>query len=183
VGEYEDGPYGLAAYEDDFWSNEEMLEDVIDEYFEEAPTYIEYPQYSVRRGGIQFPTQDTLEASADTGEKMKTNTQLATEAEQLRAEAERLEQILAAREEYGDDPFKNGAVLKVDMKYRGTTRSYAYAVIKTAGKFWLSGKLARTGVATAEDAQPTGMTWEQFVGWLSQGDATVWQAGGLRQVL
>lgn len=112
---------------------------------------------------------------------MKTNEQLLTEAEQLREQALHLERVAAEREKYGTDPFKNGTVLKVDMKYRTGNRSYAYAVIKIAGRFYLSGKMG----AQPDDLRSAvgGMTWENFVAWLAQGDATVWRAKSLEQVL
>jgi hypothetical protein len=104
-----------------------------------------------------------------------------TQAEELRAEAERLEKIVTEREKYGADPFKNGTVLKVEMRYRtGSRRSFAYAVVKVAGKFYLTGKLIQARTTDSDAA--SGFTWEQFVAWLSQGDATVWQAKNLQQV-
>jgi len=121
------------------------------------------------------------------GQKMRTNEDLITEAENLRQQAERLEEIAAQRERYGEDPFRNGTVLKVDMKYRTGNRSYAYAVIKVGGKFYLSGRMSGPStmdlnvITTADHSR--GYTWEQFVAWLAQGDATVWQASGLKQVL
>jgi hypothetical protein len=112
---------------------------------------------------------------------MRNDQDILTQAEELRAEAERLEKIVAEREKYGADPFKNGTVLKVEMRYRtGTGRSFAYGVVKVAGKFYLTGKLINANTVGSDAAR--GFTWEQFVAWLSQGDATVWQAKSLTQV-
>jgi hypothetical protein len=109
---------------------------------------------------------------------MRTNEQLLAQAKAKREEAEQLERIASERDKYGEDSFKNGTVLKVDMKYRTGNRSYAYAVIKIAGRFYLSGQMG----ATTHDAND-GMTWDNFVAWLAQGDATVWRAKQLEQVL
>lgn len=164
-----------AAADDDLIYGIDHAEELVNTFFGRVPRSQLLSNISVRRGGIQWPTEDERQ-------KMKTNNELLSEAENLRLQAERLEQIAAQREKYGDDPFKNGAVLKVDMKYRDTHRTYAYGVVKTAGRFWLSGRLIpQTGV-TAVPIN-AGWTWEQFVAWLAQGDATVWRARGLEQVL
>jgi hypothetical protein len=128
----------------------------------------------IRRSGIRFPVQDR-------GEKMRTNDELIAEAENLRQQAERLEEIADQRGKYGTDPFKNGTVLKVDMKYRTGNRSYAYAVVKVGGRFYLSGRMS--GPSTISEPTGAGYSWDNFVAWLAQGDATVWQATGLKQVL
>jgi hypothetical protein len=154
MGEYEDGPYGLAQW------------DLI-------------PNISIRRGGIQFPMAEQIVLEMETD--MRTNEEILTEAENLRRQAERLEEIAAERGRYGADPFKNGTVLKVDMKYRTGNRSYAYAVIKVGGRFYLSGRMS--GPSTLDTPHSSGYTWDNFVAWLAQGDATVWQATGLKQVL
>jgi len=130
------------------------------------------PEIRVTRGGIQFPTKETA---------VQNDQDILTQAEELRAEADRLEKIVAEREKYGADPFKNGDVLKVDMRYRtGSRRSFAYGVVKVAGKFYLTGRLVNANTNGSDTAR--GFTWEQFVAWLSQGDATVWQARALKQV-
>lgn len=129
------------------------------------------PEIKINRGGIQFPQREN---------HMRSTEDILAEATAMREEAERLERMAEEREKYGADPFKNGTMLKVDMKYRTGNRSYAYAVIKIAGKFYLSGRL---GSNMSVDTRTGGMTWENFVAWLSQGDATVWQAGSLKQVL
>lgn len=119
-----------------------------------------------------------------TGGKMRTDQDLRTQAEELRAEAERLERIVAEREKYGEDPFKNGTVLKVDMKYRSGNRSYTYAVIKIGGRFYLSGRMMGQSTLTSVNTPTSaGYTWGNFVAWLAQGDATVWRAKSLEQVL
>lgn len=116
---------------------------------------------------------------------MRSNEDILAQAQSMREEADELERRVAERGRYGADPFKNGTVLKVDMKYRTGIRSYAYAVIKIGGKFYLSGKMGVSGdhnvVATADSSR--GYTWDNFVAWLAQGDATVWQATNLKQVL
>ena len=113
-------------------------------------------------------------------QSVRSTEDILAEATAMREEAERLERMAEEREKYGADPFKNGTMLKVDMKYRTGNRSYAYAVIKIAGKFYLSGRI---GSNMSVDTKTGGMTWDNFVAWLAQGDATVWQASGLRQVL
>ena len=163
-------------------------------YWENAEEYeAELEQYRTYSGGIQFPTASpavtgvgiTQPAGWAIRKKVKEtevrqSQDLLTEAEELRAKAAELENIAAEREKYGADPFKNGDVLKVDMRYRtGSRRSFAYGVIKVAGRFYLSGKLGQPSSVAAG----LGWDWEQFVAWLSQGDATVWQAKSLRQVL
>jgi len=140
---------------------------------------IDIPEIQVNRGGIRWPTQDE-------GEMMRTSQDLITEAENLRQQAERLEAIAEQRAKYGEDPFKNGTVLKVDMKYRTGNRSYAYAVIKVGGRFYLSGRMSAIGTGSSMPATSDasrGLTWENFVAWLAQGDATVWRARSLEQVL
>jgi hypothetical protein len=153
------------------------------------------PEISVKRGGIQWPhideSRNFVEKIAplwqikQEGQRMRATEDILAEAQSMRDEAARLEAIAEQRSKYGDDPFKNGTVLKVDMKYRTGNRSYAYAVIKVGGKFYLSGRMGVGGdvnvVATADSSR--GYTWDNFVAWLSQGDATVWQAGSLKQVL
>jgi hypothetical protein len=151
------------------------------------------PNLSIPRGGIQFPTTQELAKDLDEkfnemfsqvkemGQKMKSSQELISEAENLRQQAERLEQIAEQRAKYGEDPFKNGTVFKVDMKYRDSNRSYAYAVIKVGGKFYLSGRMS--GPSTIGGGTANGYTWENFVAWLAQGDATVWRARQLEQVL
>lgn len=161
------------------------------------PYGILMPEIQTTRSGIQFPTTDeakdlvkkfdeTFPRIKEIGQKMRQTDDLLAEAENLRLQAERLERIADQRQKYGDDPFKNGVVLKIDMRYRETStargRSYSYSVIKTAGRFWLSGRLIPQNGATAVSPN-TGWTWEQFVAWLAQGDATVWRAKGLEQVL
>lgn len=141
-------------------------------YFDWSDVNTLMPEMSITRGGIQFPQREN--------DDMRSNEDILAEAEAMRLEAERLERMVTEREKYGADPFKNGTVLKVDMRYRTGNRSYAYAVIKIAGKFYLSGRI---GSNMSVDTKTGGMTWENFVAWLSQGDATVWQAGGLKQVL
>lgn len=160
------------------------------------------PEISIKRGGVQFNAASPSVSGAPTiiqsldmvrtfetnypafteyakGVQMQNDQDLLTQAEELRDQAAKLERIVAEREKYGDDPFKNGTILKVEMRYRtGSRRSFTYGVVKVGGKFYLSGKLGQpTSVA-----QGLGWTWEQFVAWLSQGDATVWQAKSLVQV-
>lgn len=155
-----------------------MINDDYESFVEAEYLQDAYQALSIQRGGIQFPTENERTT-------MKTNEQLLTEAEQLREQALHLERVAAERENYGADPFKNGTVLKVDMKYRSGNRSYAYAVIKIGGRFYLSGRMGTgsNGSITSDGRAASGMTWDNFVAWLAQGDATVWRAKGLEQVL
>jgi hypothetical protein len=148
-------------------------------------------KFKMTRGGIQFPTREeashlvekfneTFPRVKEMGQRMRTTEEILAEAEEHRLQAERLEQIAEQRAKYGEDPFKNGTVLKIEMKYRTGRMSYTYGVIKIGGKFYFSGKM---GNAAEEGQRATGKTWEQFVAWLSQGDATVWRARSLEQVL
>jgi hypothetical protein len=126
-----------------------------------------------------------------TGSEMQTIEQLQAKAQAAREEAEKLEAAIAARAAYGDkDPFKNGTIFKVEMRYRSSKATYTYAVIKIAGRYWLTGKVQQTrtflGVtddATELEGKRVGWTWDNFVAWLAQGDATVWRAKELEQVL
>ena len=122
---------------------------------------------------------------------MQTVADLEAKREAALAEAQRLEEAIKAREAYGDkDPFKNGVVLKVEMRYPPSRTTYTYAVIKIAGRFWLSGRMQVTagggianGTVVELDGKRNGWTWDNFVAWLAHGDATVWRATGLEQVL
>lgn len=155
----------------------------IHDYDYEAYEHRIVPNISINRGGIKFPMAERIAREMEMD--MRTSEDLLTEAENLQQQAARLVEIAEQRGKYGADPFKNGTVMKVDMKYRTGTRSYAYAVIKIGGKFYLSGRMGVGSdvnvVATANSSR--GYTWENFVAWLAQGDATVWQATGLKQVL
>lgn len=122
-------------------------------------------------------------------DKMQTIEQLQAKAQAAREEAERFEAAIAARAAYGDkDPFKNGTIFKVEMRYRTSKATYTYAVIKIAGRYWLTGRVQKPlvftdGAASELEGKRTGWTWENFVAWLAQGDATVWRAKELEQVL
>src|SRR6185436_2978275 len=123
------------------------------------------------------------------GSGMQTKEQLQAKAQAAREEAEKYEAAIAAREAYGDkDPFKNGTIFKVEMRYRGNRATYTYAVIKIAGRYWLTGRVQQPatftdGAASELEGKRTGWTWDNFVAWLAQGDATVWRAKELEQVL
>jgi hypothetical protein len=160
---------------------------------EQTENAIAKSQLSINRDGIQWasdsPTVDEAQQLVskfneafprvkERANKMRTKEQLLADAKAKRDEADQLERIATERDKYGTDPFKNGTMLRVDMKYRTGNRSYAYAVIKVAGRFYLSGRMG----ATTHDAN-SGMTWDNFVAWLAQGDATVWRAKQLEQVL
>jgi hypothetical protein len=133
-------------------------------------------EFILPRDGIQFPMAERIAREMETS--MRTNEDIMAEAQALRDKAEQLERITEERDKYGEDPFKNGTILKVEMRYRtGSRRSFAYAVIKVAGRFYLSGKMG----GTSHDQ--VGYSWENFVAWLAQGDATVWRAKQLEQVL
>lgn len=115
--------------------------------------------------------------------EMKQNEDILAEAQKLRDQAEELERRVAQREKYGADPFKNGEILKVEMKYRGTRITYTYAVVKTAGRFWLTGKLMGREAIESGSPVTSGWTWDHFVAWLAQADASVWRAERLSKVL
>jgi hypothetical protein len=188
------------AAEAAYWENQEQYEadaELHRMYGASIPRdhYSLMPAISITRGGIQWPISTASPAVTGTihqstgwtthnkTEEMhvQNDQDILTQAEELRAEAERLERIVAEREKYGEDPFKNGTVLKVEMRYRtGSRRSFAYGVVKVGGKFYLTGKLVNARTTGSDTA--SGFTWEQFVAWLSQGDATVWQAKSLQQV-
>lgn len=193
----------------EFWEEQAFLHR---EYGASIPRehYALMPEIRVARGGIRFgaaspsltgspgpihrdqamglvrsfqeaypSVQDWFEQTKE-GKHMRSTQDLLTEAEELRDQAAKLEKIAAEREKYGEDPFKNGTVLKVEMKYRTSPRSFTYGVVKGGGKFYLTGKLVNARTTGSDTA--AGFTWEQFVAWLSQGDATVWQAKNLQQV-
>lgn len=157
-----------------------------------AAELLQMPEIRVNRGGIQFHNgvqyRGVTAAAArvimdETQHFLKENDMRSTEdilaeAQAARDEAARLEAIVEQREKLGSDPFKNGSVLKIDMKYRTGNRSYAYAVVKIGGKFYFSGKMGAVTNVTEQ-----GKSWDEFVAWLSQGDATVWQAKSLQRVL
>ena len=138
-----------------------------------------------------FHSQSTLFKLVKGQDQMQTIEQLQAKAQAAREEAERFEAAIAARAAYGEkDPFKNGTIFKVEMRYRTSKATYTYAVIKIAGRYWLTGKVqqARTFLGVVEDASElegkrVGWTWDNFVAWLAQGDATVWRAKELEQVL
>lgn len=155
------------TYQDWGWSDDDWLY----ENTGYSTMYPMLPTVSVPRGGIRWPTNDERT-------QMRKTEDILAEAENLRQQAERLEQIAEERGKYDTDPFKNGTVLKIDMKYRTGNRSYSYAAIKIGGRFYLTGKM---GGVLAPLTQ--GKTWDEFVSWLAQGDATVWQARSLQQVL
>lgn len=120
---------------------------------------------------------------------MQTIEQLEAKRNAALAEAERYAEAIAARDRYGvKDPFKNGTVLKVEMRYNSGNTTYTYGVIKIASRYWLSGKVQHdhpNGVSDASEfaGRRAGWTWENFVAWLAAGDATVWRAKELEQVL
>lgn len=133
----------------------------------------------IKRGGIEFPTSQ----EKDEDEKMKTITELRAEQEEAFERARELEKVIEQREKMGTDPFKNGAILKVEMRYPPSRTTYTYAVIKIAGRFWLTGKMQqRDGVLAELDGKRNGWSWENFIAWLAHGDASVWQAQNLEQI-
>lgn len=128
-----------------------------------------------------FPTAHYPKKDED--EKMKTINELQAERDAALAEAEKLNAVIEQREKMGTDPFKNGAILKVEMRYPRSRTTYTYAVIKIAGRFWLTGKMQqRDGVFAELDGKRNGWGWENFIAWLAQGDASVWQAQNLEQI-
>lgn len=116
-------------------------------------------------------------------EKMKTINELTAERDEALAKANEIAAVIEQREKMGTDPFKNGAILKVEMRYPPSRTTYTYAVIKVAGRFWLTGKMQqRDGVLAELDGKRNGWSWENFIAWLAQGDASVWQAQNLEQI-
>lgn len=118
---------------------------------------------------------------------MRTREQLEREREARQRELDELDRRIAARDGYGDDPFKNGDIIKVIMTYPPTdAKAYTYAVVKAAGLFYLTGRVQRTSL-NAElseiDGRRTGWKWDQFVAWLAAGDASVWRASKLERIL
>ena len=132
------------------------------------------------RGGTTYDQEDD--------KKMKTVTELQAERDEALARADELSKVIEQRERLGSDPFKNGSVLKVEMRYPPSRTTYTYAVIKIAGKFWLSGKMQSvpatqiTQLGAEYEGKKVGWTWENFIAWLAQGDASVWQAQNLEQI-
>lgn len=119
----------------------------------------------------------------DEDEKMKTVDELRAEQTEALERVKELEKVIEQREKMGTDPFKNGAILKVEMRYPPSRTTYTYAVIKIAGRFWLTGKMQqRDGVLAELDGKRNGWSWENFIAWLAQGDASVWQAQNLEQI-
>lgn len=117
---------------------------------------------------------------------MQTIDELTAKRDAALAEADKLQAAIKTRESYGTtDVFKNGTLLKVEMRYPPAKTTYTYAVIKVAGRYWLTGKMQqKNGVVTVPtDGKTAGWTWENFVAWLAQGDATVWRVTDLEQVL
>lgn len=145
----------------------------------------EYAEMMPCTGGIQWGNDQPRSFLNPRGREtndMQTKEQLEAKRNAAVAEAERLTEAIMAREKYGvKDPFKNGTVLKVEMRYSSSNVTYTYGVIKVASRYWLSGKVQQ-GIAELEGRR-AGWTWENFVAWLAAGDATVWRATGLEQVL
>jgi hypothetical protein len=137
-----------------------------------------FDDYYEPHGGFHRPPRQK-------DKKMKTVQDLQAERDEALARADELAKVIEQREKLGADPFKNGSVLKVEMRYPPSRTTYTYAVIKIAGKFWLSGKMQQntaTNIGSEIEGKRVGWTWENFIAWLAQGDASVWQAQNLEQI-
>ena len=122
---------------------------------------------------------------------MKTMAELEREREAKQRELDELDRRISSRVSYGDDPFRNGDILKIMMTYPPSSKSitqgsYTYVAIKVANRFYLTGKVQRT-ILNQEmseiDARRMGWMWEHFVAWLAAGDASVWRVSKLEKVL
>jgi hypothetical protein len=112
--------------------------------------------------------------------------ELERERETKQRELDELDRRINTRTAYGDDPFRNGDILKVMMTYPSGGGSYTYVALKAAGRFYLTGKIQRTILnqeMSETDARRMGWTWEQLVAWLAAGDASVWRVSKLEKVL
>jgi hypothetical protein len=153
-----------------------------DEYDKaEAEYWATFPAISITRGGIQYKTKEN--------EQMKTTDELMKERDELMQRAQKLDDAIINRHNYGDDPFRNGDILKIMMTYEGSRGSYTYACVKARGRFYLTGKVQAKMVRTflgenvSYDDVSAGWTWEHFVAWLAVGDASVWRVSKLEKVL
>lgn len=139
--------------------------------------YDYFPEIAVRRGGIQYPTRGT--------QVIKTKEELTKERERLAAELTRVEEKIDSRNRYGDDPFKNGDMLKIMMTFPTGGGSYTYAAVKARGRYYLTGRVQTTRTFLGEDdtAVRNGWSYEQFISWLaSSEDARVWRVKAIERI-
>ena len=120
---------------------------------------------------------------------MKTMADLEREREAKQRELNELDRRINTRTAYGDDPFRNGDILKIMMTYPSGGGSYTYAAVKARGRYFLTGRVqgkrAFVGLEDYSDDSDVenGWTWEHFVAWLAIGDASVWRVSKLEKVL
>lgn len=116
---------------------------------------------------------------------MKTMAELEREREAKQRELDELDRRINTRTAYGDDPFRNGDILKIMMTYPSGGGSYTYACVKARGRFYLTGRVQakRTFIGPDFTDIENGWTWEHFVAWLAAGDASVWRVSKLEKVL
>lgn len=137
-----------------------------------------------------YPLRLVQKALTTKEKNMKTNEQLMAERDALLLKAAELEKRVTQRETYGEDPFKNGDMLKIMITYGTSDVSYTYAGIKIRNRFYLSGKVQsqRTFLnprGVADDSTPplnVGWTYDHLVAWLAAGDASVWIVEKLKKV-
>jgi len=112
---------------------------------------------------------------------IKTKDELTKERERLAAELARVEEKLESRDRFGEDPFKNGDMLKIMITFPSGSGSYTYAAVKARGRYFLSGRIQRTDVFGTD--QVAGWTYDKLVSWLaSADDARVWRVKHMERV-
>jgi hypothetical protein len=79
--------------------------------------------------------------------------------EQLDAEIAELDVALST---YGDEPAKNGAVIRFRKRFSPSGQTFRYAGIRAGGLWYLTGSRA-----------PQRQTWDQLIAWLSGGAPAV----------
>lgn len=80
------------------------------------------------------------------------------------AEAERVAAKLAVLEQFGDDEYEEGCVLRFNKTFRPGGTDYAYAMIKCNGLWYSTGPRA-----------PKGFTWEAMINWLTEGPVATYE--------
>jgi len=138
----------------------------------------DFPEFSVRRGGIQYGTRGSKVT-------IKTKDELTRERDRLTAELLRIDEKIQSRERYGEDPFKNGDILKIQITFTGGGGSYTYVAVKARGRYFMSGRAqqVRTFLGTHDEPTPAGWTYTQLVSWLASAeDASVWRVKNVERV-
>jgi hypothetical protein len=138
----------------------------------------DFPAFSVRRGGIQFKTRGPEVT-------VKTKDELMRERDRIAAELLNIEAKLDSRERYGEDPFHNGDMLKIQISFPGGGGTYTYAAVRARSKFYLTGRIqsTRTFLGSDDTAVTRGWTYDQLVSWLATAeDARVWRVAKVERV-